>query len=64
MDMNELLDGIADRAVIDETINEGDSDQYAVGECDCCGRVTDLARVWYGGVLETWACQRCRDLTP
>jgi hypothetical protein len=40
-------------------------DKWAVGECDCCGaKDQELARVWYGGILETWACQRCRDLVP
>jgi hypothetical protein len=65
MSIDDLMEGFADRAVIDETINYGEADQYAVGECDCCGaKAVELARVWYGGILETWACQRCRDYVP
>lgn len=29
------------------------------GECDCCGKQGELARVWAYGI-ETFACARCR----
>ena len=65
MQIGDFMAGIGDRIVIDETINEGEADHNAVGECDCCGsKNVELARVWYGGILETWACQRCRDYVP
>jgi len=49
----------------DEALNFGvDDDPETVGDCDCCGRRAVLSRVWYGGILETWACEPCRQWTP
>jgi hypothetical protein len=58
-----LPPGVTDLDV-DLAAADPEADDRIVGECDCCGRREELCRVWYGGLMETWACQRCRDMVP
>jgi len=42
-----------------ERSDEKYGDDGPSGQCDCCGKVRGVRRVWSDSVYETWACEEC-----